>query len=172
MQTKQSGAALIVSLILLLVLTSIALTGGQNIVLQERMTSAIRDSHVSLELAESGLRDANAEIAALQNTIKFNNTDGLYSTGNGPTDLFAKNTWANANTADGTTTISGKAARFIIEHLGILPEPNNDSGNINMMGYGQTTGGGDVHGFKIITRSMGVNESTERILVSYYGKRF
>ncbi|HEY4365983.1 MAG TPA: PilX N-terminal domain-containing pilus assembly protein [Steroidobacteraceae bacterium] len=55
---RQRGAILIVSLILLLIMTILALTVSQTSRMQERMAGNSRDSDLSFQAAEAGLRDA------------------------------------------------------------------------------------------------------------------
>lgn len=54
----QNGAALIVSLIILLVLTLLGVASMQTTTLEERMAGNLRDTSVSFEAAEAGLRSA------------------------------------------------------------------------------------------------------------------
>jgi len=54
----QRGAILIVSLILLLIMTVLALTVSQTSRMQERMAGNARDSDLSFQAAEAGLRSA------------------------------------------------------------------------------------------------------------------
>ena len=174
MYKKQCGAILVISLIILFSLTFLVLSGSQTVVVQEKMTAAVRDLHISLEIAESGLEDAEALIDGLVDVSSFNDSgsNGRYSQDNGPADLFNTTTWADDKTSAATTVISGQVARYFIEYLGELPVPDDDLSAVSVMGYGETTGGGDVHAFKIASRSLGVNGNTERVVVSYYGKRF
>nr|WP_038059550.1 PilX N-terminal domain-containing pilus assembly protein [Thioalkalivibrio sp. ALJT] len=57
-RTRQSGSALIIALILLLVITILAVAGMQNTVLQERMAGNMHDRNIAFQNAERGLRDA------------------------------------------------------------------------------------------------------------------
>jgi len=171
MLKKQSGAVLVISLVILIMLTILVLSGTQSTVMQEKMTSAIRDSHISLEMAESGVRDAEKMIENLTGVAGFNGTGGKYSENAGPADLFADSIWADNLTLTSTTSVSGKVSRYFVEYLGLM-SLDEDLGSLNMTGYGETTGGGDIHGFKIVSRSLGRDGNTERIVVSYYGKRF
>jgi len=171
MLKKQSGAVLVVSLIILIMLTILVLSGTQSTVMQEKMTSAVRDSHISLEVAESGLRDAEKMIEGLTGVTEFNDTGGKYSENGGPVDLFDEAKWADNLTLTATTSVSGHVANYFVEYLGLMSF-DEDLSDLNMNGYGETTGGGDIHGFKIVSRSTGRDGNTERIIVSYYGKRF
>nr|WP_155997992.1 PilX N-terminal domain-containing pilus assembly protein [Thioalkalivibrio sp. ALMg13-2] len=62
-RAAQAGSALIVALILLLVITILAVAGMQNTVLQERMAGNMHDRNIAFQYAESGLRDAEKNIA-------------------------------------------------------------------------------------------------------------
>lgn len=62
---NQRGAVLIVSLILLLVMTILALSGSQVVRLQERMTGNLRDTDLAFQGAEAALRDAEQYIEDL-----------------------------------------------------------------------------------------------------------
>lgn len=58
--TTQRGAVLIVSLIFLLLLTLIGTTAMRTTTLQERMAGNTRDTNLSLQAAEAGLRAGQA----------------------------------------------------------------------------------------------------------------
>ncbi len=61
---QQRGAALIIALILLLVVTILAVAGMQNTILQERMAGNMHDRNIAFQYAESGLRDAQRGLPA------------------------------------------------------------------------------------------------------------
>lgn len=168
---KQSGAALAICLILLLVLTLVVMSTSQNMALQEKMAAAVRDSQVSLTVAESGLVDGGLYLESLTGTTGFQDdgTDGLYTEGNGPVNPFSAD-WSSDVTM--TANVSGQTVSYYIEMLGLFPVTDDNLSDINMVGYGQNTGAGDVNGFKIVARSTGVSGDTERIVIGLYGKRF
>ncbi|WP_323751919.1 pilus assembly PilX family protein [Marinobacter sp.] len=62
----QSGATLIVALIMLLLVSLLAIAGMQGSVLQERMASNAQDAAISFQSAETALRQAEQDI---MNTI-------------------------------------------------------------------------------------------------------
>ena len=74
---RQQGAALLVSLVILLVLTVLALSSMQGTTLQERMVSSQRDAQIALEGAEFALQAAEAELAG-PTLPTFENSKGLY----------------------------------------------------------------------------------------------
>lgn len=61
---RESGAALFVSLILLLVITLLGLTSSNVSILQERMASNVRESNVALQRAEATLREIERQLDA------------------------------------------------------------------------------------------------------------
>lgn len=60
---RQAGAALVVSLILLLVLTLIGVTGMRSASMEEKMAGNMRDRNVAFQAAESGVRTGEKWIA-------------------------------------------------------------------------------------------------------------
>lgn len=180
MRKKESGAVLIVSLIILFVLTLVVLAGSRTVLVQEKMTAAVRDLRVSLEIAESGVSDAEAVIegfvdtAAVTAAFSDAGANGLYTSGNGPSDLFAAATWAAGLTSSATTIVSGTAtvAQYFIEDLGLV-SVTTTSDEIEIQTHATATESeADVRLFKIVSRTLGNNGNTERIVVSYYGKSF
>lgn len=162
-----------VSLILLLVLTLIVVSGGQQVVLQEKMTAAVRDSHMALADAETGLKEAEEVIEGLVGTSGFSDTGvgGYYSLDNGPTDVFDSSVWDNTKTISAVDSVSGNPASYFIEDVDIINVSGEDIADINVMGYGQTTGEGDVNAFRVVSRAAGKSGNAERIVIGYYGKR-
>lgn len=73
----QRGAALIVGLIMLLLLTLIGVAGMRDTLLQEKMAGNMRDRELALQAAESALRAAEINVGALTEPT-FNNTNGMY----------------------------------------------------------------------------------------------
>ena len=62
---RQSGAILVVSLLLLLVLTVLGLTAMQTTRMEERMSGNTRDRDVAFQGAEAGLREGEAQLETL-----------------------------------------------------------------------------------------------------------
>ncbi len=59
---RQHGATLVVVLILLLLMTLLGLASLRSTVLEERMTSNLLDRSLSFQVAEAGLREAEAAV--------------------------------------------------------------------------------------------------------------
>jgi len=78
---SQSGAALIVSLLILLVMTVIGISSMQTTNLQEKMASNTREREQAFEAAESALRNAEAFVennVAVTANFDTDGSDGLY----------------------------------------------------------------------------------------------
>lgn len=68
---RQSGAVMVVSLLLLLVMTVLALAASQSTRMQERMAGNMRDHDLALQSAEAGLRAGEAAIVAIKKIEPF-----------------------------------------------------------------------------------------------------
>lgn len=90
---SQSGAALLVSLVILLVLTLLALSSMQGTTTQEKMVSSQRDAQIALEGAEAALVAAEAELRG--GTVPtFLASNGLYDETTLPPDaVLDPQTW-------------------------------------------------------------------------------
>ncbi len=63
--SRQQGAALVVALLMLLVLTVLGIAAMQVTRMEERMAGNSRDVNLAFQGAEAGLRDSEARIAAM-----------------------------------------------------------------------------------------------------------
>lgn len=70
-QKKQSGAVLMVSLIILILLTIIALASAQNALFQERLAGNQRNIDMASQAAETALREAEQNIVAANDEPTF-----------------------------------------------------------------------------------------------------
>ena len=178
----QNGAVLAVSLMILLVLTILTITSNRTVLMQNKMADASFESQVSLHVTESAVRDAEAYIDTLSTVANFDadGSNGLYSQGNGPADVFLDTVWTGVTPGGAPKTITsstystqgyGVSAEYFIEDLGQMAVEDENLAGVNMLGYGQTTGGGDVNAFRIVARATGKSGNAERILEVFYGKR-
>jgi len=144
---QQRGAALLVSLVILLVLTVLALSSMQGTSTQERMVSAQRDAQIALEGAEAALLAAEAELSG--GTIPtFSASEGLYDeTTAAPTDLLNPQTWA-APSGGGNGNGTRQAPMPQVDDVNMLAEPPRyfiketpATGSTTNSGFGLGTGG-------------------------------
>jgi len=70
-QKRQSGVALFISLVLLLILTVLGLSSVQTTSLQERMARNARDTNLAFQAAESAVKDAEALIETFSSLVLF-----------------------------------------------------------------------------------------------------
>lgn len=163
----QHGAALILSLLLLLVMSLLAISSMQGTVMQERMVSAEREGMVSLEIAESAIRDAEVFVDGLTTLTGFNGTNGLYGMGNATPDPLAGATWAGGNVRDATVVaVNGNnvTPRFYVEHVG---DAENQENLMEGQGYGGPIAT-EAQAFRIVAWSPGVTGISQRVIESFY----
>jgi len=132
------GAALIVSLILLLVMTLLALSASNSTVMESKISANLTDRNTAFQAAEHALRQAEAQVTQLisqnSNTLTYPATTpteitmpskGIYLHAPAATDPSWKTAWTNNNSIEdaqaatdlksGTTTLISKNPRYQIE---------------------------------------------------------
>lgn len=166
---QQKGVVLIVSIVILLILTFIALSTLQTSPIEEKISSNYRQSNISLQAADTTEREAETVVDNLVDISGFTNSNGLYTSGNAP-DPLASGTWVGTASRSSTQTIPGAATtRYFIELVGTF-----DSGTVslNIYNYGQDPNTGPVTVFRIVARATDSSGTAETIVQSFYGRRF
>jgi len=170
---KQSGSVLIISLIIMVVLTILGVSGMKSAVLEEKMAGNLRDSQLAFQAAEATLREAEQFIDNnIVSTTNFdtNGSDGLYA--KSPGKLWDQINWDSNDSLEFANFSSNSAIntspRYIIQH--VATQINNID-ELNMDNYGQGTGAGRVEMFLITARATGNSGNTVVMLQSTYGKR-
>ena len=140
----QTGAALIISMILLLVMTLIGVTAMQSTVLEEKMAGNYRDQNLAFQAAEAALREAESAIATGGVTGLTNFaadcTSGLCDATGGLSDVW-KDATKFSNGAVAVTNLAEvvQQPRYWIEGYKILPAGSSSwkyQYRITAMGYG------------------------------------
>ena len=165
---RDDGSALIVSLLILIVMTLIGVTAVSTSGLEERMAGNTRDEQVAFQSAEIALRDAETFIEGLASTAGFDGSDGQYPQ-DSTLDISPDSaiwTGNNSKVYGGAQGDEKSPPRYVIEVLGT--QGNND---VNIGGYGVSSGVGAVTSFRITARGTGISNGSTVILQSYYGKR-
>lgn len=164
---KQSGVVLMVSLIMLLLLSVIGVTGSQTTVLEEKMAGNDRDRNIAFQAAEAALRGGEHAIEALVLTdfVTANNSIGLFDDDDAAPDSDADTTWDNTS-REYTTPIAliAEQPRFYIQHIG--------EESIDTLQGGTTGGAPFINFFKVTARGTGRQSTTQVYLQSYYGREF
>ena len=173
---KQRGAVLAVALMILLVMTMIGISGMRGTVLQERMASNTKDRNQAFQAAESAMRDAETYIESIVTTGSFDGSTGLFGETQAEPDFLDTTTWTDNSLSVEAPNLPGSYAppRYFIKQFAKI---TGTKGAMNLNGYGDNKGVGDVTAFRITTRGIGASQdddgaSTEVMLRSYYGRIF
>ena len=95
---KQSGAVLIIGLVLVMVLTILVLASVRSTVLQQKMATNLRDRDLTFQAAETALKAGEEYLRTTDPLPVFNNNNGIYTFNNART--FSQDAdWVNLNTA-------------------------------------------------------------------------
>ena len=169
----QSGSVLIISLIVMLVLTILGVSGMKSAVLEEKMAGNLRDSQLAFQAAEATLREAEQYIddnIVSLTAFDTNGSDGLYD--ESQQFLWKNINWDSSDSLEysdfNTSYAVSSPPRYIIEHLS-TQQDNLDT--LNLDNYGQGTGAGRVEVFLITARATGSSGNNVVLLQSSYGKR-
>lgn len=172
-KNHQQGAILIVSLVVLLSLSIIAIAALRTSVEQEKISANLRELSVATQSTDSTLREAELTINSMMNTNLFQKSGGGYYIAGDAPEPFASDTWEDGASIQSTLSYEGKVIppRYFVEYVG---EYGEDSGNITASNYGYTdaTGAGKVTVFRIVARGVGSSGKAQVIMESFYGKRF
>ena len=169
---KQQGAVLIVSLVILLVITMLAIGSMQNTMLEEKMAGNSSDRNLAFQSTESAVREAEVFIEGIVSLGDFDGSAGLHGRTDGEPSFYDINTWSDAayHVEAGTDFGSYDKPRYYIKHFTTVA---GTEGSLNMSGYGDNKGTGDVTVFRITARGTGASaDSAEVILRSQYGRIF
>jgi type IV pilus assembly protein PilX len=169
---QQRGAVLIVSMLLLLVLTILALGASQTTRLEERMAGNTRDMDMAFQASEAGLRAAEQHIAATPTlpTCLDSTSASCYVLEQGhfaTTDL-ARQTedWWRANgKAFGTTSTQ--------EVVGVVEEPRYVIEEFQYVSFGLKKGFGPDPGktyYKSTAWSPGGTETSHAVVESVFSR--
>lgn len=171
-RSRQSGAALVVSLIFLLVVTLIAVSSTRDTLLEEKMAGNARDRNVAFQAAESGIREAEIFIESIVSLGNFSSSGGLYGRTTYEPDFLDPSIWSDSSKYIVADDAYGayQAPQYFVKHVTTV---TGTEGAMNLSGYGDNKGSGDVTVFRITARGTGAGpDSAEVILRSQYGRIF
>ncbi len=167
---RQSGIVLVVSLIMLLLLTIIGLTGVQVTSLEEKMAGNSKDQNLAFQAAEAAIRAGEANIASVVAITAFNGSNGLYGLGASTYNYATSAAWTTAGTAEFNSGFSvNTQPRYFVKHIADVEGPEGD---ISIGNSGDNTPGAKISYFTITARGTGGRDSSQVFLQTYYGKRF
>lgn len=169
---RQGGAVLVVSLIILLIITLLAVGSMQSTTLEEKMAGNSRDRNLAFQTSESAVREAEVFIEGIASLGDFTGGGGLFGRTDAEPIFYDQTTWTDSSNhvVAGTDFGSYEAPRFFIKNFTTI---TGTEGALNMSGYGDNKGTGDVTVFRITARGIGASaDSAEVILRSQYGRIF
>ncbi len=165
-RTQQSGAVLIVSLIMLLLLTIIATTGVQSTTLEEKMAGNMRDKDLAFQMAESAINAAEASLLpvppAVAPTFVAAGTGGFYSSASTiPTHaaILLDTFWTGNPVVSYSATAYGNGIanpKYIIQDLGMADCPGAAVGTLGC------------HNYRITARATGSSSNTVVMLQTVF----
>ena len=167
MKSSQTGSALIVSLMILLVLTLIGVTAMSGSNLEEKMSGNSRDTMLAFQASEAALREGERVVANLVTKAPFAGCNSTYTYAQGcKPDVTSAATWTNAAIYPGTIDKVKTPPKYIIEFTGVAP----GSPSLTIDNYGDNSLQ-DISTFRVTTRGTGGTDSAVVLLESYVGKQ-
>ncbi|MES1191010.1 MAG: PilX N-terminal domain-containing pilus assembly protein [Steroidobacter sp.] len=154
----QSGAALIVSLIFLLIMTILALSMSQTTTLEERMAGNARDANLAFQGAESGLKSAvtymngisDAGPTVVSNSVDLTNQDDSWWTANG---------FEYGSSSQELTALNSDPHYVVKPYaLNVADSPMRDGGSITTY-------------YQMVGRSRGNSTESEAVVAEIYGHK-
>jgi type IV pilus assembly protein PilX len=173
MHSRQRGAILVTSMLLLIVLTVLGVAMMRMTTMQERMAGNTRDLNLALQAAEAALRDGEDRLTPARLSAKPRAQASAGCTYCEATFLpvaiqdstqFDWSTALEYGTA-GTQDIAGLAEdpRYVIAEVGYVPDTQ-------LTGQNDTLSGRDF--YQITARSTGASGQANTVLQSTYPRRF
>ena len=168
---NQSGMVLVVSLIVLISLTILGVTSMQVTRTEISMAGNQRESGITFNAAEAGLRAAESYVATSTSKNAYADpTSGLYDKTDEDPDYSQSASWTAVQTAPITLPHVASQPVFIVRYLG--DRSTNEVAAVNIGGYGSSQPGMTVSTFRVTARGEGQTGNAYRYVQSYYGKEF
>lgn len=164
---QQSGTALILSLVFLLILTMLGLSSVRTTILEEKMTSNMRDQQIAFEAAETGLREGEKWLDD-QNRQPNTKTSGsgFVFAQNKLTGITQKDAawWNDSNTKQAPTSLTTVKSqpRFVLEERGFIADSL-------VRGFKEPTGRTL---YRVVARGTGMSDSSQSLVESTQAIRF
>ena len=170
---RNTGVALFISLVLLLVLTILGVSAVQTTSLEVRMARNEHDTLLAFQAAESALRDAEAVVEVLNSTVDFVDagTNGMWSVAplGDPNRWDVAGVFAGALNQTAGTVVGGVAApsTFIIEHAASVLRDENAYQLDDPYGGSSTD---RIEIFRITAQGVGGSMNSRVTLQATYGR--
>lgn len=173
---RQRGATLIMTLLILLIVSLLAISSAERTTLQDRMVVAQRDSDIAFEMAEEALREAERLISSGNITMEdFDDTGPLYRPGKAGNPFGGQVVWRDATETGShwrtdTQYSSVDDPQFFIESVGPLKR-EEEAGDVMVAGREDLVSDRrNNEGFRIVAKARGASGNATRVLEQYYGE--
>ncbi len=169
---RQGGVVFVVSLIILLIMSMLAIGSTRTTVLEEKMAGNASDRNLAFQSAESAVREAEQFLEGIVSLGNFDTDAGLIGRVTAEPSFYDQTTWTDsANHVVASTDFGAyDNPRYFVKHFTTV---TGTEGALNMSGYGDNKGTGDVTIFRVTARGTGASvDSAEVMLRSQYGRIF
>lgn len=184
----QRGAVLVISLLILVVVTLIALAGSESTIFQEKMAHNLRETNTAFQSAESGLREAELWINTLEEAPTPLSAATCTSACDLSHDVWAENQPAGGNLAwQNASWWSSNGRRYGVDYSGGSATENRSIDDVNQqpryvielsnwtsdsLVVGGTHPPPVVNYYTVTTMGTGATDTAMAILESTFVKRF
>lgn len=171
---RHNGAALIVSLLLLTVLTLIGLTSVRTARMQTTMATNSKESSYAFEAAEAAMRDAEQFVANIVSVAAFDGNSGLLGEDDAEPDYANATSWSSTNSKaySGTFPSVATQPRYIIKYLGTVINQVAQDKAVVIGSYSEQPPAQEISLFRITVRGTGRNDTSRVLIQSNYGRIF
>jgi type IV pilus assembly protein PilX len=168
---QQSGVTLVVSLIILVSLTILGVTSMQNTRTEISMAGNLRESGLTFNAAEAGLKAAETFVKNSVSKSDFSDSSvGLFDDSEEDPDYSDLVTWDASQNSGLSLPHVYAQPKFIVKFLG--DRSQNAVAAVNIGGYGSSQPGITVSNFRITAQGTGQSGDVTRYVQSYYGKEY
>ncbi|MCK5725303.1 MAG: hypothetical protein KAH22_00605 [Thiotrichaceae bacterium] len=118
---KQSGVVLITTLLVVIILTILVLTTARTTILQEKMTSNLRERDLAFQSAESALLEGQQYLEQTDPLPVFSSANGRHSF-NKTVNFKNDSAWANITTTQYSKSLHQveSAPKYVIEKIALV----------------------------------------------------
>lgn len=166
---KQSGAVLIVSLVILVALTMLGVTAMRGSLTELTMAGNQREASMTFQAAEAGLRAAETLVETTTSLATYDGSTSLLSETSTDPNYLESTTWTSATESAVTLNNIPNKPKYIIRYLGER-NTNADAAVGFGEGFGRSRSGSRIDNFRVTVRGSGQTGNYYRVVQSYYGK--
>ncbi|MDJ0833013.1 MAG: PilX N-terminal domain-containing pilus assembly protein [Gammaproteobacteria bacterium] len=169
---QQQGAALIISLIILVAMTMLGITSMRGTQTEMAMAGNLREAGLTFQAAEAGLRSAEAIVEDSASPAMFDGTTASLLDDDDPDpDYLEEAAWEPATELNLDLANIAANPKFIIKYLGQWSQ--NPLAMVNIGGgYGGQPPGRITSNFRVTARGTGQTGNSFRTVQSYYGMEY